>query len=525
MLAEYFNLPPGNVRVISRYMGGGFGSKQFTGKWTVLAALLARRTGRPVRLMLTRGEETRVAGYRLPTVQSLKLAARCDGTLVAIDLSVTANQGAYGRWAPQVEGPAQVMYACPNVRTELFAAHTNSGPARSFRGPGYVEGSFALESAMDELASRLKMDPIELRRKNYAAADPDTGQPYSAKHLDECYSKGAAMIGWNGGVEARGNRRRAMGMASQTWGGGGGPPAYAWVRLNHDGSAEVITGSQDVGTGTRTVFAQIAAEELFLDAGKVKVQIGDTENGPYDPVSWGSMTVSSVGPAVRQAAADARKQLLEVAAGLIKVSAAKVELARDGIHVSGEKKPRLKIQDIAGQVGEFTIMGRGARGPNKPGVEVRTFGAQFAEVEVDTLTGAIDVLRVVTVQDFGRVINPLGAKSQVEGAVIQGLGFALTERKVIDPASGIVLNSNMEDHGVPTALDYGEIGHVFIDRPDDAANNLGAKGLGEPALIPTAPAVANALSRALGVRFLSLPLTREKVLSAIAKLGSGEAVP
>jgi xanthine dehydrogenase YagR molybdenum-binding subunit len=524
-LAEYFGLSLNKVRVISEYMGGGFGSKQYTGKWTVLAALLAKRAGKPVRLMLPRSDETQTAGFRLSTVQKLKIGAKKDGTLTIIDLEIKGNQGSWGRWAPLVEGPAQVMYACPNVRTELRGAHTNLCAARSYRGPGYVEGAFALESAMDELAAKLGIDPLELRRKNYAKVDPAQGEKYSAKHLDECYDKGGQMSGWNTGVTSTDGKRRAMGMASQTWGGGGGPPAYAWVMLTHDGSVQVVTGSQDVGTGTRTVFAQIAAEELAVDPSKVRVQIGDTQAGPYDPVSWGSMTVSSVGPAVRQAAVDVKHQLLEVAADYLKVPVASLELARDGIHIKGEGAPQLTVASLSEQIGEFTIMGKGARGPNKPNLEVRTFGAQFADVEVDMHSGAVKIHNIVTVHDFGRVINPLGAKSQAEGATIQGIGYALTEQKVVDPATGIILNPNMEDHGVPTMMDFESIGHAFIDKPDNAANNLGAKGLGEPALIPTAPAIANALSRALGVKFLSLPLTREKILAGIAKAGSGEVIP
>ena len=331
---------------------------------------------------------------------------------------------------------------------------------------------------------------------------------------------GAEMIGWKAGekvVPGGGTKLRAMGMASQTWGGGGGPPAYAWVRINADGSAEVMTGSQDIGTGTRTVFAQIAAEELGLEPGRITVHMGKTVRGPYAPVSWGSMTISSVGPAIRDAAIDARKQLYDLLTGFVSVTAEKISIRDGSIYVQGEDKPRMKVSDMANQIGLFTILGKGSRWPNRQGVELRTFGAQFADVEVDTLTGEVNVIKVVTVHDCGRVINPLGGANQSEGAVVQGIGYGVTEQGVIDRRTGVVLTSNLHDYKVLTSMDVPEIGPSFIDAPDDQANSLGAKGLGEPAMIPTAPAIANAVARAIGVRFMSLPITRDKVLEALSK--------
>jgi CO/xanthine dehydrogenase Mo-binding subunit len=521
-LVEAFNLPRNKVRVICQYMGSGFGSKQFSGKWSILAALLARQAGRPVQLMYDRHEENIAAGNRIPTIQHLKIGAKKDGTLTAMELTVTAATGAYGGNSPMVEGPVQVMYDCPNISTVVSSVFTNTGPARSFRGPGYVEGSFPLESLMDDLADRLKIDPVQLRLKNYASKDQRTNRPFSAKHLDECYRQGAELIGWKSRAGSRdGSKRRCLGMASQTWGGGGGPPAYAWVRINSDGSVEVVTGSQDIGTGTRTVMAQIAAQEFGIKPEEVKVYLGDTSVGPYDPVSWGSMTVSSVGPAVRQAAIDALHQLREICAGFLNLPVEQIEIHDGGVYLKGESQALKSINEVAGEIGELTILGKGAREPNNEEFELRTFGAQFADVEVDTLTGEVKVQRLVTVHDFGRVINPLGAGGIAEGAVIQGIGYALTEGRVVDQKSGIVLNANMEGYELPTALDFNEIGYAFIDQPDNRANNLGAKGLGEPALIPTAPAIANAIKMATGLRFTELPITRDKILEAIRRQGPG----
>ena len=305
-------------------------------------------------------------------------------------------------------------------------------------------------------------------------------------------------------------------MASLTWGGGGGPPAYAWVRINSDGSVEVITGSQDIGTGTRTVMAQIAADEFGLRTEQIHVRLGDTSSGPYDPVSWGSMTVSSVGPAVREAAIDARNQLRDISSGLLGIPVEKLEIRDGGVYLQGETQPRKMIGEITSEIGVLTILGKGAREPNHEDVELRTFGAQFANVEVNTRTGEVKVLKMVTVHDFGRVVNPLNAIGIVEGAAIQGIGYALTEERIIDRSSGVVLNANMEDYLLPTALDFQEIDYSFINQPDNLANSLGAKGLGEPALIPTAPAIANAIQQAIGVRFTTLPVSRDKILEGIA---------
>jgi xanthine dehydrogenase YagR molybdenum-binding subunit len=309
-------------------------------------------------------------------------------------------------------------------------------------------------------------------------------------------------------------------MASQIWGGGGGPPAFAWVRVNSDGTVEVIIGSQDIGTGVKTVFAQITAEVLELELDQVVVRIGDTAQGPFDPGSGGSMTVASVGPAVRQAAIDARNQLYDIVGGYFEVPADRVHVRNGNVYIREETKPRASLQNMFKQLGEFTIIGRGARSTNSSEMAVHTFGAQFAEVEVDIITGEVKVQRLVAVHDIGRVMNPIGATGQVEGGVIQGIGYTLTEKRVIDSTSGIVLNPNLEDYVLPSALDVTDIDCDFIDDPDIIANNLGVKGVGEPPIIPTAPAIANAITQAIGIRFLSLPITRDKIIEALQKKGT-----
>ncbi len=514
--AQLFNLPLDRVRVIKNYMGGGFGSKKSLGRYTVLAGLGSRLTGRPVKIILDRLEENLAAGNRPASTQIFRVGAKKDGTLTAISLKAFSAAGAYVLYPPAVPGPARQLYACPNVKTEQNTVLTHTGPMSAFRGPGYVEGTFALESIMDELARELGMDPLALRLKNYTAHNQITGQPYTTKGLKEAYARGAALIGWKGRQkQEKGTLRRGFGMSSQIWGGSGGPPAYALVKINPDGTATVISGTQDLGTGTRTVLAQIAAEELHLPMEKISVEIGDTQMGPYAPLSAGSMTLPSVGPAVRFAAYDAREQLLEVAAQVLEVSRDSLEMKDGSLHSPALSGP-VALGDVLSQVRNFMVIGKGARSPNPEGQHVNTFGAQFVQLAVDTETGEVRVEKIVAVHDSGRVINPLTLSSQIEGGVFQGMGFGLFEQRIVDRNTGVVVNGNLEDYKVATCLDIPEVLQEMVDRPDPQANNVGAKGVGEPPIIPTAAALANALADALKVRIKELPITRDKIVQALS---------
>jgi xanthine dehydrogenase YagR molybdenum-binding subunit len=301
-------------------------------------------------------------------------------------------------------------------------------------------------------------------------------------------------------------------MASQLWGGSGLPPAYATIHLNPDGTAVLRCGTQDIGTGTRTVLAQLAAEELGLAVGDIRVELGDT-NSQYAPISAGSLTVASVGPAVRLAAKDARMQLLAAASGLLEVGPSELRVERGAVISKGQ---RTLVGEILGQIQNFTVIGKGSRFPNPEGVSLKTFGAHFAQVEVDIRTGEVFVEHVVAVHDIGRVINPLTATSQVEGGVIQGLGFVLSEERIVDRPTGRVVNGNLEGYKVPTIRDVPKITVRFIDDPDTKANNIGAKGLGEPPIIPLPAAIANAVANAIGVRVRTAPITRQRVLDALS---------
>ncbi len=522
-VADKFGLPRDKVRVVCEYMGGGFGAKGGTGNYVYIAAELARRAGRAVKLAVSRREENVVSGNRNATIQRVTAAAKSDGTLVALGGEFICSLGWSG-WLPSTAGPMQMLYACDNVRTVEYGAKLNLPPMAAFRAPGFVEGTWSLECLLDKLAAALDIDPLELRRRNYANADTIDGRPYSAKELMECYRR--AEPHWDRRTEVRARSddvwKRGVGMASQIWYGGGGPPSYAWVRVGSDGRANVVTAMQDLGTGTRTAMAQIAAEELGLTVDRVDVQVGDSARGPYAVISGGSSTLPSMGPAVRAAAADAAEQILEIAGQRFEVERRVLSLAGGSIVSSdGGSWP---LEEITGLLDDGQILGKGARGPNPAGMRVLTFGVQVAEVAVDVETGEVVVERIYAVHDVGRVINPLGAQSQIEGGIIQAMGHTFSESRLDDTRTGKVLTRTLDAYKLPTIADVPEIVCELVDKPDEHLTNLGSKGLGEPPIIPTAAAIANAIRDATGAEVTSLPITREEILQALREARERERV-
>jgi xanthine dehydrogenase YagR molybdenum-binding subunit len=519
-VARSFKLPLNRVRVMKDYMGGGFGAKNYAGAHTYTAVALARKLGRPVRCILDREGEQTDTGNRAATVQRVTLAARRDGSLVGILADVTVAYGYSGWFA----SPAKIyheLYQCANVRTSERFVFLNTGAMDSFRAPGHVEGAFALERAMDALAHELGMDPLELRRKNYARRDQDKDRRYSAKHLDRCYDEGAERFRWtHRRVEAAASRthggplRRGVGMASQIWGAGGGPPAYATVRVNPDGTVDVLTGTQDLGTGSRTILSQIAAESLGATLSDVRTVLGDTERTPYAGNSWGSITTASVGPAVRVAAIQARERLLEAAAELLDVDPVRLSVSDSTVRVRDVDRT-MTFAQIGRKLGDVMIIGQGSRGANPPDTAICAFAAQFAEVEVNVETGHVRVLHITSAHDSGRIINPTLAESQLEGGIIMGMGYALFEERVLDASLGVVMNPTTHDYKIPTMADIPEIDAFFVERPDTVANHTGARGIAEAPIIPTAPAIANAVSDALQAEVSEIPLTPWRVLGVV----------
>ena len=513
-VAEQLGLPPDKVRVVCEYMGGGFGSKNGPGEYTYIAAELARRTGRPVRCALTRREENLATGNRNATVQRLAAGARADGTLTALR-GEFVNAIGYKGWSPSTGGPMELLYACDNVRVVEHGAKLNTPPNAAFRAPGFVEGTFGLECLIDELAAKLELDPLEFRMRNYAHSDLVDGRPFSSKNLLECYRRAEPHWARREEVRARsaGPWKHGIGLASQVWYGGGGPPSYAWIRIGADARAQVVTAMQDIGTGSRTAMAQIAAEELGLPLERVEVSLGDSARGPFASISAGSSTIPSMGPAVRAAAADAKRQLIEIAAQRYHLEERVLSL-RNG-HIVSADGGSWPIEEITGLLDEGQILGKGARGPNPTGMRTLTFGVQLAEVAVDVETGEVRVDRIVAIHDVGRVINPLGASSQVEGGIIQGIGHTLSEERLLDPHTGVVLTQTLDAYKLPTIADVPEIVTELVDVPDAHLTNLGSKGLGEPPIIPTSAAIANAIRDATGADVRSLPISREEMLRAL----------
>jgi xanthine dehydrogenase YagR molybdenum-binding subunit len=514
-LARAFGMPQDQVRVLVEFVGGSFGAKAAAGKEALFAAELARQTGRPVRVANDRHAELNDTGNRPPTRQTMRLAGNKDGKLVAVEAESLIGRGSPGFGA----SPAFVLYRVENVYGLDASLKLNVRPANAFRAPGTMERITVLEQAIDDLALELGFDPLEFRRRNHVDFDQASGEPYSSKALLDCYERVAELAGW-----AERDRLlrphpdgllRGMGCATQIWGGGGGPPSHATIRLGGDGIATVVTGIQDVGTGTLTAAQVVAAEELGLPVAQVRVTGGDTQPNIYAPLAAGSMTVPSVMPAVRSAAAVVRRKLLQLAGDVFEVSPDDLSI-REGQIRSKDRSLDRPYSEVTEKLGNATIDGSGSRGPNPTGKRVNTFGCQIAQVAIDTAVGEVRVEHVWAVHDVGRVVNPLGASSQVEGGIIQAIGFALSEDRVFDPTTGAPTNAWLDDYKVPTIADTPEITVDFAHKPDYELSNVGSKGLGEPPIIPTAAAIVNAFRHATGRRVTGMPMTRKRVLEALA---------
>jgi xanthine dehydrogenase YagR molybdenum-binding subunit len=492
-LAGALKLNQSQVRVLTEYMGGGFGSKFGAGVEGLLAARLSRAAGSPVRLMLTRFEEALAVGNRPSSFQKIKLGAKADGTLHAYELESYGTAGIGAGAASEgggggAEFPAPYIYRVPNIRVKQSTVAVNAGSARAFRAPGHPTASFGMECIMDDLAVKMGMDPLELRIKN----DPD-------KVRQREYQVGAERFGWKQKYKPPGSSpgpvKVGVGCASASWGGGGSRRTQGEAQISPDGSIELRMGVQDLGTGTRTVMAVVAAEVLGLKPDQITVKIGDTRFPP-GPGSGGSTTCPSVAPTVFDVCTKALQQLQTQTA---------VEDARGENWLAACKKLGVNPLVVHGQWQE----GLSSQGAG---------GVQFAEVAVDTEIGLVTVRKITVAQDCGLIINKVTAESQVNGGVIMGLGYALYEERVMDDQSGVVLNPNFETYKVPGLADVPEIDIVLINMPE-----RGPIGLGEPVTIPTAGAIANAVANALGVRVPGLPITPARVLGALGKVSNPAA--
>ncbi len=521
-LAELFGLDRAKVRVICPFVGGGFGSKGNCWPPATLAAMASKVVGRPVKLVLSRAQMYTSNGYRPATVQRLAIGVAQDGTLQSIrhDGFSQMSQPVLGEFVEPVALATEMLYACPNVAITHRLVAVNQGLPTYMRAPGEASGVFALESALDEVAAELKMDPVAFRLKNYAETDPSEDLPFSSKRLRECYAQGAALFGWDRRTpEPRsmwdGRFLVGMGMATATY-----PinqsPATVRVMLRANGDAVLQSGTQDIGTGTYTVMAQLAADELGLPIERVRFELGDTRFPPA-PVSGGSQTAASVGSAVLAACKLARDHAVAMAisdAGW-QADPASCRL-QDGAVVGPQG--RITIGEMLARRGVDSIDVTGdAKGPpkekGKATHSLHSFGAQFAEVRVDPMLGEIRIARLVGVFDGGRVLNAKTARSQLIGGMTFGVGMALLEETMVDEATGRIVNPNISEYILPVNADVPAIQAVLLEGGNDQnANPVGLKGLGELPMVGMAAAIANAVHHATGVRVRDLPIRLEDVL-------------
>jgi len=528
-VAEALGVDRKNVRVICEHMGGGFGSKlgpSATGSaFSVVACRLARQAGAPVKLMLDRKQEHLCTGNAPSALMTVKVGAKKDGTLTAVYYQSWGSAGIAG--GAGTAGPAGALHGKnPNFKAEEYDVFTNAGPSAPLRAPGHSQGAFGIESAMDELAHKLGIDPIELRKKNEASpvrmAQYDVGakaigwERRNKKAGDMSTGSWGAGGGWGGGGAAPPpSRRRGLGMANGNWYVSASQNSNAQVRVHRDGSVEVITGCQDIGTGYRTSMMLIAAEELGIEPADVALRLGDSQF-PEGPGSGGSVTTNSVAPAVRLAANQARAQLHELAAPLLGVSASELDAAHGKIFVASDKTKAVTFKQAAAKMSGESIDCLAKRGKQFETFRGDLAGTQFAEVEVDTETGIVRVVKMVSVNDCGLPVNPLTTQSQVIGAMIQGASWALFENRLLDRNVGTMVNPNLEWYKILAPADMFEAESILTPVAN-LGNNTSTAGIGEPPIVPTLAAVANAVYNAIGVRIRELPITPDRVLQALSE--------
>ena len=516
-LADCFGVPAERVRVVSRMLGGGFGAKGSS--WfpcLVLCAMAARHVGRPVALELTRGEMFTLLGRRQETIQDLGIAATEGGQLTVVVHDTLAPTSVFGEYANPTATVSRVLYACPHVATSHRLVRVHAPQPNPMRAPGEGPGSFALESALDELAHELGIDPLELRLRNHAGHDQHTGLPWSSNQLRACYRVAADAFGW----QARplqiaslrdGRYRLGWGMAAACY------PVYrmasqAEVAVDPDGSVVVRCGTQDLGTGTSTILAQLAAGALGVPLGQVSVEIGDTRL-PEGPYSGGAHVSASVTPAVEQAARRLRRRLIERAVAdpasqLFGLAPEDVAIA-DGVLTGADGAEPLAA--LAARTGGLACTAHAAPDP-QPGVSSYAHGAMFVEVAVDPELGEVRVRRICAAYACGRILHPLLARSQLVGGLIFGIGMALHEATITDARLGRIVNGNLTDYAIPVHADMPTFDIALVD-DDDPHLDGGVKGVGMIGTVGVAAAIANAVFHATGRRIRDLPIRLEAFLA------------
>jgi len=529
-LSDAMKIPQDRIRVISPpYMGGGFGGKGGLKVEMVCIALAMHTECRPVKIRLTREETFEATLTRHGAVCWVKMGAKKDGRIIACHSKLFYNTGAYAE-----KGPTVTLHGCesgvgpydiPNIKVEGYCVYTNRPIAGALRGYGLPQSSWAHESLIDMLSHKLGMDPLEVRLKNAlveGSINPIRGDRLFSVGLKECLEKAAKEIEW-------GKKRppnRGVGIACEYKATKTPSGSTAFVRIEQDGSVEVVTSSVEIGQGVRTILTQIVAEELGASPNLIKVTVPDTDYTPFDASTTASRTTFHMGNAVREAARDAKRQLLELASKLFNLSPDQLDTWDNKVFPKGGGKEMTFREVITSHYGAgLSILGRGSYYPNIPGTLFSghsvfyMYAAHAVEIEVDVETGIITILKYVAAHDVGRAINPKACEGQIEGGVLQGIGSTLYEEIIYDD-KGKMLNPNFRDYKMPTAMDMPKIIPIIVEAPHKEGP-FGAKGIGEITLVPVAPAIANALFNATGVKIKELPLTAEKVYFAIKKQKEG----
>ena len=522
-LAQALNIKVNQIRILTPYIGGDFGDKGSLERQHIICALLAKKTNRPVKLEFTREENYLGAHHRYPTTWYLKYGAKKDGRLTAIDVKLYADSGAYyhldGAIA-SLQVPKEV-YRCPNVKLEGYNVFTNKPEAGYMRCVGHPAAMFPEEVQMDRLAEKLGMDPVIFRLKNYARkedGDQDRRIPFGSVGLEECVRLGAEKIGWETNWRKPGampgHIKKGLGVAFHSCRHGGiSSPMSAVIKLDPDGTVELLSGLNDTGGWQKTTMAMIAAEEMGVPYEAVQVTTGDTDVTTDTGPPGGSRGTTSTGIAVIAAARDAKNQLLDVASELLKRNKEDLEIKDGKIIIKGENKS-VSFRDILSKA-PSPIVGRGSGKPPQ-NVLLHSFGAHFAEVAVDTRTGKVEILRLIAAHDVGRMINRLGCENQIQGGAIMGIGYGILERQYIDGQTGICINPNMVDFKIPSILDVPLVEPIIVE-PEDPFGPFGAKGIGEPPYSVPTPAIANAIYNAIGVRFNEIPINIRSILDGLEK--------
>jgi xanthine dehydrogenase YagR molybdenum-binding subunit len=517
-LCSVLEMKPEDVRVVSLFMGGGFGSGLRPQFQVVLAALAARALRRSVRVVLTR-PQLYVLGYRPAMIQTIAIGASREGTLHAITHEAVTVTSQYEDYFRQETGWSGLLYKCANAKYQHKLARLDLATACDMRAPSAASALFALESAMDELAVALKLDPVELRLRCYSDRDQNSDRPYSSKALRECYRQGAEAFGWH----KRNPEPRSMrdggdlvgwGMASGVWEALQAPIAVR-IRLSANGHADVSCATSDIGTGTYTIMAQVAAETLGLPLDSISVKLGDSSL-PKSPVEGGSWIAASVSNGIVTTAGAIREALLRLAGQMpnspfAKLGADDVALVDGKLVSKRDSSSAVSIADAMRQGAVEHIEEEKTTKPARDSRAHNTHSAIFAEVKVDEQLGVIRVTRVVNAVAAGRILNTKTASSQILGGVVWGIGMALHEETLIDHRFGRIVNANIAEYHVPVNADIHDIKVIFVDEPDDS-NPLGVKGVGEIGIVGVAAAIANAVYHATGKRVRDLPITLDKLV-------------